>query len=114
MVLLSSYANFMNMRLVLLILALCYASLVVSQSKNTIVLSGKVVDIETKQPLEYAAISIHDVRTDSIINGTSTNRQGNFKLSIIRGSYTFKIQFLAFNTLEFKDRLFNDHLNLTQ
>lgn len=100
------------MRFFLLLVVLCYTTLSFSQSNDIITLSGKIVDAETKQPLEYATISIHHSLNDTIVSGTSTNKQGKFRFGIAVGTYTLKVQFLSFQTYELKSKSFTDDLNL--
>ncbi|NNC69944.1 MAG: TonB-dependent receptor [Flavobacteriaceae bacterium] len=83
-----------------------------SQTESLITLSGSVRDAQTNEPLEYATISIHHAINDSIVAGTSTNKQGKFRFSIPIGTYTLKVQFLSFKLYELKSKLFNDNLNL--
>ena len=99
------------MRIFLLLLCLA-TTIAFSQSDATITLSGKVIDGETEQPLEYATISIHHSINDTIINGTSTNKQGRFQCAIPKGTYTLKVSFLSFKTHQLTAKLFNDDLNL--
>ncbi len=83
-----------------------------SQAETDIVLTGSIVDRETKEALEYATVSIHNSVTDSILYGAATNAQGRFRLIIRPGTYTLKVQFLSFKTYVLKSKSFQDHLNL--
>lgn len=98
---------------IFLLFTYCYA-LANSQTDKVkdILLSGKIIDAETKEPLEYATISIHHSVNDTIINGTSSNKQGKFRFTISTGVYTLKVQFLSFKTFELKSKQFTDDLNL--
>ena len=79
-------------------------------SSNQIIISGKVIDAETNEPLEYATITIQ-AKNDSIIAGTSTNKNGRFKLQTVTGKYTLKIQFLSFKTYKLS-KVFADNFSL--
>jgi len=71
---------------------------------NTIIISGKVVDIETNLPLEYATISFAQSGNDNII-GTTTDKNGLFEMKIAAGLYTISINYLSFQTYQFKSKL---------
>jgi len=58
---------------------------------KTIVISGKVIDAQTSQPLEYATISLERSGHDKII-GTTTDANGLFKMDIAAGVYIIKIE----------------------
>lgn len=102
----------MRARYLLFLIMLSCFSLAIGQSDAEIVLTGSVIDKDTKEPLEYATISIHDRQTDDILKGTATNSIGKFSLSILPGTYRLKVQFLSFETFVIESTFFNDHLNL--
>ncbi len=114
MILLLSYAKIDRMRFFSLLIIICCITVASGQSDTNreITLSGKVIDAETKAPLEYATISIHNSANDTIISGTSTNKQGKFRFEIQVGTYTLKIRFLSFKTYELTSRSFTNDLNL--
>ena len=78
---------------------------------NTIVIAGKVIDAETGHPLEYATISFLRAGQDKII-GTTSDKNGQFKMEIDAGIYSIKIDFLSYKTYRFKSRLLTKNLDL--
>ncbi len=46
--------------------------------------SGRVLDLPTKEPIEYANIVLISRRDSSIVNGTVTDKNGMFKLDKLR------------------------------
>lgn len=91
-------------RLLLLFVGILYLSIGVSknelraQGNNLILISGHIIDEETKKPLE--AVSIKVLTT---VSGTITDAQGNFSIKT-KAKYPFILQVssLGFKTQEFE------------
>ena len=73
-------------------------SFLFSQQNNTISLTGKVVDLEMDIPLEYATIVLQNTDNPEIITGAITDEKGNFKINIPKGNYTFKAEYISYNS----------------
>lgn len=60
-------------------------------------ISGKVIDAITKEPVDYATVSVYKQGSTSPFNGTSTDPKGNFKIdNISPGEYTVTVDFLGY------------------
>jgi outer membrane receptor protein involved in Fe transport len=58
---------------------------------------GVVVDMESEQPMPYAAIALYDSRTNKIVNGTITNEKGQFSFKeLTLGAYNLEISFVGY------------------
>ena len=66
-------------------------------------IEGKVIDNETKTPLEYATIMLEPVDKGNKIAGGVTNEKGEFDVKAIKGVYHLKIQFFSFKNYEIKN-----------
>ena len=66
-----------------------------------IMLTGKVVDNDTKQPLEYATIVIKSL-DGKIITGGITDTKGEFSIQVVKGVYDISVEFISFKTKTFK------------
>ena len=66
------------------------------QKKVTI--TGKVIDKETNQPLEYATIAFISKRQNKIITGGITDMKGDFSIPVPVGMYDVSIEYLSFKT----------------
>lgn len=66
------------------------------QLSAQITLTGKVVEKNTKQPLEFATIILTNPTTNEIVAGESTNSDGEFLMNIKKGDYTIKVEFIGF------------------
>ena len=90
-------------QLLFLMAMLCYSSLAYSQSTVT----GKIVDAETKIPLEGASVFAQNTT-----KGTITDKDGNFRLYLNKGGYELIVSFTGYasRTINFEavaDREFN-------
>ena len=47
------------------------------------VLEGVVIDSSTSTPIEYASVSVSNIRDSEIVAGSVTNKQGFFKIKEI-------------------------------
>ena len=93
----------MNIKM-LIILFLCIVK--VGYSQNNGILSGKVIDKATNNPILYASIEIKEGA--KIINGGVTSEQGDFSIkNIPLKSYTVEVQFIGYKkfilNLDFSD-----------
>ncbi|HET6244851.1 MAG: TonB-dependent receptor [Bacteroidetes bacterium] len=60
-------------------------------------ISGTLIDEKSKQPVEFAAVSINELISGKIINGTITDGKGNFKLeNIAPGIYVVNFSFMGY------------------
>tara|TARA_B110000008_G_scaffold52447_1_gene51658 strand:- start:53460 stop:55931 length:2472 start_codon:yes stop_codon:yes gene_type:complete len=57
---------------------------------------GLVVDKETKQPLEYATISLTNIERPNIVQGGITDSQGKFSIYAVPGKYNLEIEYISF------------------
>jgi len=77
-----------------------------SGSNNTTIeknsIFGKVIDYDTKQPLEYATIIVKSLQ-GKIITGGITDINGNFEVQIAKGMYNISVEFISFKTKIFNN-----------
>ena len=63
------------------------------------VIKGKVIDAATKQPVDYANITLFNPKDSSVVNGNVSNETGNFVINDIRpGRYYAKVSFIGYKT----------------
>ncbi len=77
-----------------------------------IVVTGKVIDKTTKEPLEYTTIGLQNTRRQEIFAGGITDAKGEFSIELMSGEYDIKIEFISFKPLEIKAQKITDNLNL--
>ncbi|MGB0366058.1 MAG: TonB-dependent receptor domain-containing protein [Flavobacteriaceae bacterium] len=66
------------------------------QKPTKISLSGKVIDQETQQPLEYATITLKNPRFPDRLQGGITNEEGVFNFEVFPGRYTITTEYISF------------------
>lgn len=60
-------------------------------------ISGIIVDSISKKPVEFAAISIVEIKSNRPIDGTTTDEKGNFTLSkVAQGDYKLLMSFIGY------------------
>lgn len=113
------------MRKILLILTCIFLALTVrvySQPKNTnyetdptkkqVEVTGKIVDKETNQPLEYATVSFISTSDNSIVTGGISNTEGLFEITVRVGTYNIRIEYISFKTILLKNKTIEKDVNL--
>ena len=68
------------------------------QARPKIVLTGKVIDEETQQPLEYATITLKNPRFPERLQGGITGADGSFSFEIFPGRYTITTEYISFES----------------
>jgi hypothetical protein len=81
-----------------------------AQSKSFII-TGKVIDKDTKEPLEYATAVFKNLKSQKISGGI-TNTKGLFNIKVTQGNYDISIEFISFKTITLKNRKIDKNLNL--
>ena len=82
--------------LILLAFILFCASTTAQNETDSITVSGKIIEAETNQPLEYATISFFSKAENKIIGGGITDLQGEFKIKTTPGAYDIYIEYFSF------------------
>ena len=66
---------------------------------SKITISGKVIDQETQQPLEYATITFTNPKRPDLVQGGITDAKGKFNISIFPGNYALKVEYISFEPI---------------
>ncbi|MTI30333.1 TonB-dependent receptor domain-containing protein [Xanthovirga aplysinae] len=71
------------------------------------VLSGKVIDSKTNEPVEFATVSLYSVREpEKPVTGGMTDKNGGFRIKEIPlGPYNVKVSFIGYETYSHPDRV---------
>jgi len=72
-------------------------------------ITGIVIDAETKEPLEFATVSI--LKEGKLIDGIITNEKGAFSISAEPGKYQVRIEYISYKNFETQIEL-QKHLDL--
>lgn len=59
-------------------------------------ITGKIIDKDTKEPLEFSTISLFSKKDSSLLTGTTSLADGTFALQTTHSDFFLKIEFLAY------------------
>lgn len=81
-------------------------------NSKKIVITGKVVEKISGQPLEYSTLSFINLKTNKVTAGGITDSKGDFSIEINPGNYNVKIEFISFKPLELSNKSFSENTSL--
>ncbi|WP_413998778.1 TonB-dependent receptor domain-containing protein [Flavobacterium sp. W1B] len=81
-------------------------------SKDRIKITGVVIEKVSKQPLEYATVTLINSKNPKAIAGAITNAKGEFAIDVIPGVYDIKFEFISFKVNEIKQKNLQTSTNL--
>lgn len=73
---------------------------------------GKVVDVESEKPLEYATITLFSQKDSSLITGGITDIDGKFSIPTRPGSFFVKVEFISFKARYYPNILLDKNQKL--
>ncbi len=73
-------------------------------------ITGKIIDKDTGQPLEYATIVLTSLRNKKVTGGL-TNVKGEFDIEVNRGMYNISIEFISFKTHHIPNKRITENIN---
>ncbi|WP_299527807.1 TonB-dependent receptor [uncultured Lutibacter sp.] len=100
--------------IVFLILAILFVNSISANNYEPIEkvsIYGKVIDSDTKQPLEYSTIVIKNLE-GKIITGGITDSNGLFDIPVAKGTYNIFVEFISFKTKSFFNKEINGSTDL--
>ena len=71
--------------------------LALSLSIHAAEVTGKVVDFGTKQPIDFANVSVIKAGTEKPLTGTVTDAKGDFALELADGKYILVVSFMGYS-----------------
>ena len=74
--------------------------------------TGKVIEKTTKQPLEYATITLRLPNNPKAVSGGITNNKGEFSADVTPGTYDITVEFISFKSTEIKGKKIDSNTNL--
>lgn len=86
----------MNLYRVFLISFLFISTIMIGQNKWT--LSGIVIDEQSKTPIEFATVVVKSITDNKIVEGGSTNQNGEFLIHTNTDKIKIEISFIGFET----------------
>jgi len=99
-----------NFKFLFLLFALFSMSEMMSQ--NQLVISGKIIDKDTKQPLEYASVIFQSTTDANYITGEITDENGDFAFEVNADVYEIKVEYMGFDAMTIPERTVNTDWNM--
>ncbi len=96
----------------LLLLTLSTIQGQVRQNQQNITISGKVIDADSGQPLEYATFVLQDADNPDKVTGGITDTSGEFSIETTPGKYNIRVEFLSFKTYSLNGQTYTSSTNL--
>ncbi|MEO0038947.1 MAG: hypothetical protein RIQ59_2158, partial [Bacteroidota bacterium] len=75
-------------------------------------ITGKVIEKTSRQPLEYATITLRLPNNPKAVTGGITNNKGEFSVDVAAGTYDITVEFISFKATEIKARSLESNTNL--
>ncbi|HEY0091189.1 MAG TPA: carboxypeptidase-like regulatory domain-containing protein, partial [Flavobacterium sp.] len=81
-------------------------------SSRKIKLTGKVVEKNSQQPLEYATVTLFTPGGTKVVTGGVTNTKGEFDMDVNPGTYDIKVEFISFKPTDIPQKSLTENTNL--
>ncbi|MDO6744997.1 TonB-dependent receptor [Tenacibaculum soleae] len=76
-----------------------------------ITLTGKIIEANSKQPLEYATLVLTHLKSKRVSGGI-TDAKGSFTIEVPKGIYAVKVEFIGFKTKNLQNQKLITNTNL--
>lgn len=98
--------------ILLVFFSLFLSNIVNAGIDKKITIKGKIIDAETKQPLEYATISFFSYSENKIVDGIITNTDGFFEVKVAQDIYDINIEYISYKTIKLTNKNITENLDL--
>ena len=95
-----------------IIFLLLFSAFLTLHAQKEFSVSGKVLDKDTKEPLEYATVAFKNSSDKKIVTGGITDAKGNFEIKVPEGIYDISVEFISFKTENLPNKNINKDTNL--
>tara|TARA_R110001632_G_scaffold23425_5_gene66334 strand:+ start:6494 stop:8971 length:2478 start_codon:yes stop_codon:yes gene_type:complete len=75
-----------------------------------VTITGKIVDLKTNQPLEYATVVLKDIKTKQLSGGI-TDEKGNFNIKTPSGTFDVSFEYISFKTITMLKKVIDTSIN---
>jgi len=96
----------------ILLLTLTTFQGIAQQRQRPIKISGKVIDSDSGQPLEYATFVLQNAENPDQVTGGITDISGNFEVEAGPGTYNISVEYISYKTYSLKGQTYNSNTNL--
>lgn len=77
-----------------------------------VTVTGKVLDKETNDPLEYATVAFFSKKENKIVDGGITNANGQFSIKVPAGVYDISIEYISYKKITIANKNLESNINL--
>ncbi|MGB1309291.1 MAG: TonB-dependent receptor domain-containing protein [Oceanihabitans sp.] len=94
--------------------SICIVVFVISafSQQKEILVTGKILEEITKQPLEYATIIFFSKAENKIVTGGITDQKGNFSIPVPAGVYDVSTEFIGYGVISLPNQNLNKNTSL--
>ncbi|GLU45018.1 TonB-dependent receptor [Muricauda sp. NBRC 101325] len=82
------------------------------QNQRPITVTGKVMDSDSGQPLEYATFVLQKADDPNSVTGGITDLDGNFSIETAPGTYNIRVEFISYKTYSLNSKPLTSDTNL--
>lgn len=93
----------MSMKIHLFILFFFLTLGVLSQNTDVYTVKGTVVESKNETPISYVTVVLRHTRSNDVLEGTTTDDEGNFELTTTIDSFFVEVKFMEFETVTIED-----------
>ena len=104
---LHQYSNMKKLTLFFTFLLVLISSISYGQEKpasSKIILTGNIIESNSKKPLEYATITLKNTSNPKLIFGGITDNKGNFSIEGTAGTYDVLFEFISFKSFKISQK----------
>ncbi|MDO7171314.1 outer membrane beta-barrel protein [Mariniflexile sp. AS56] len=83
-----------------------------SAADKDITITGKVIDKDTGEPLEYATIAFFSKKDNKIVDGCITDTQGEFSIQVAKDLYNITIEYISYKKITISNKKLDSNVNL--
>ncbi|HEX9600352.1 MAG TPA: outer membrane beta-barrel protein, partial [Mariniflexile sp.] len=83
-----------------------------SVSDKDITITGKVIDKDTKAPLEYATVTFFSKKENKIVDGCVTDVNGEFNIKVSKDLYNITIEYISYKKITISNKKIDSKVNL--
>lgn len=95
-----------------LLLTACFLITGSIYAQKDIQVSGKVLDKDMNEPLEYATIAFFSKKENRIVTGGITDANGTFNINVPQGTYDISVEYISYKTQKLPNKTLNADTNL--
>lgn len=82
------------------------------QNQKSIKITGKILDSDSGQPLEYATFVLQKADDPNQVTGGITDPSGSFEIETAPGTYNIRVEYISYKTYALNGQTYNSSIDL--